>query len=251
MAIAIRAKQGLTRRRLLARSASTIALAGLGGLVRPYLSRAADRPQIVCGIASGDVSAGSAVVWARADRPARMEVECSTIESFATIIRVASKEAQPDHDFTSKVLLEDLPPGQDIFYRVRFDDIASGIAGETQAGHFRTAPKDKSSISFVWSGDTAGQGWGIDPARGGTRTYRTMLENRPDFFIHSGDHIYADCPVPAEVKLRNGELWRNIVTEEKSVVAHSLAQFRGNYKYNLLDDNLRAFNAQARAMGRP
>ena len=244
MAIAIRAKQGLTRRRLLARSASTIALAGLGGLVRPYLSRAADRPQIVCGIASGDVSAGSAVVWARADRPARMEVECSTIESFATIIRVASKEAQPDHDFTSKVLLEDLPPGQDIFYRVRFDDIASGIAGETQAGHFRTAPKDKSSISFVWSGDTAGQGWGIDPARGGTRTYRTMLENRPDFFIHSGDHIYADCPVPAEVKLRNGELWRNIVTEEKSVVAHSLAQFRGNYKYNLLDDNLRAFNAQ-------
>ena len=34
------------------------------------------------------------------------------------------------------------------------------------------------------------------------------------------------------------------MTEEKSVVAHGLAQFRGNYKYNLLDDNLRAFNAQ-------
>lgn len=28
------------------------------------------------------------------------------------------------------------------------------------------------------------------------------------------------------------------------VVAHSLARFRGNYKYNLLHDNLRAFNAQ-------
>ncbi len=34
------------------------------------------------------------------------------------------------------------------------------------------------------------------------------------------------------------------MTEEKSAVAHSLAQFRGNYKYNLLDDNLRAFHAQ-------
>jgi alkaline phosphatase D len=245
MAIAIRAKQGLTRRHLLVRSASTIALAGLGGLARPYLSRAADRPQIANGIASGDVSADSAVVWARADRPARMWVECSTLESFKTIIRAVSSEALPEHDFTSKVLLEGLPAGQDIFYRVRFEDIAeSGISGETQVGHFRTAPAEKNSVSFVWSGDTAGQGWGIDISRGGMRTYRTMLENRPDFFIHSGDHIYADCPIPTELKLPDGGIWRNIVTEEKSAVAHSLVQFRGNYKYNLLDDNLRAFHAQ-------
>src|SRR6266403_3672727 len=242
MAIAIRAKQSLTRRHLLVRSASTVALAGLGGFAKPYLSRAADRPQIASGLASGDVSAGSAVVWARADRPARMQVECSTLESFKSIVRVAPADALPEHDFTSKVLLEGLPPGQGIFYRVRFEDIG-GIPGETQAGHFRTAPADKSSISFVWSGDTAGQGWGIDPARGGMRTYKTMLENRPDFFIHSGDHIYADCPIPTELKLPDGGTWRNIVSEEKSTVAHSLAQFRGNYKYNLLDANLRAFNA--------
>jgi alkaline phosphatase D len=126
MPIAIRAKRHLTRRQLLVRSASTLALAGLGGLAKPYLSRAADRPQIASGLASGDVSAGSAVVWARADRAARMRVECSTAESFRTIIRAASSDALPDHDFTSKVLLEGLPPGQDIFYRVRFDD-----AGDT------------------------------------------------------------------------------------------------------------------------
>jgi alkaline phosphatase D len=245
MAIAIRAKRGLTRRHLLVRTASAAALAGIGSIAKPYLSRAADRPRIASGLASGDVSAGSAVVWARADRPARMRVECSIFQSFKTIIRVASSEALPDHDFTSKVLLEGLPAGRDIFYRVRFEDIAeTGVAGETQIGHFRTASTDKGSISFVWSGDTAGQGWGIDPSRGGMRTYKAMLENRPDFFIHCGDHIYADCPIPSELKLPNGELWRNIVTEEKSAVAHSLAQFRGNYKYNLLDDNLRAFNAQ-------
>jgi len=174
-----------------------------------------------------------------------MRVECSTVESFKTIIGAASSDALPESDFTAKVPLDGLPHGQDIFYRVRFEDLAlSGISGETQVGHFRTAPADNGSISFVWSGDTAGQGWGIDASRGGMRTYRAMLENHPDFFIHSGDHIYADCPIPSELKLPNGEIWRNTVTEEKSAVAHSLAQFRGNYKYNLLDGNLRAFNAQ-------
>jgi alkaline phosphatase D len=117
-----------------------------------------------------------------------MQVEFSTVESFATTFRALSSDALPESDFTTKLLLEGLPPGQDIFYRVRFNDIQeTTIAGETHIGHFRTAPDQPRSISFVWSGDTAGQGWGIDPGRGGMLTYRTMLDNRPDFFIHSGD----------------------------------------------------------------
>ena len=244
MAVAIRGKHGLTRRQMLVRSASTMALAGFCGLAKPYLSRAADRPRIAGGIQSGDVATDSAVLWARADRPARMIVECSTVESFKSMVRTASMDAPPDRDFTAKLLLEGLPPGQDIFYRVRFADFGAGLAGETQVGHFRTAPTKRRAVSFVWSGDTAGQGWGIDSSRGGMRTYRTMLQNRPDFFIHSGDHIYADCPVSSELKLPNGETWRNIVTEEKSVVAHSLDEFRGNYRYNLLDENFRAFHAE-------
>src|SRR5258707_12456321 len=100
MAIAIRAKRGLTRRYLLFRSASTVALAGLGGLARPYLSRAADRPRIASGLASGDVSTDSAVVWARAGRPARMRVECSAVESFKTVIRAAPHRTRcPDATF--------------------------------------------------------------------------------------------------------------------------------------------------------
>lgn len=250
MPIAIRAAQTVNRRQLLVRSAATIAVAGIGSLARPYLSRAADRPLITSGIQSGDVSADSAVIWARADRSARMQVECSTLENFRTIIGTASADALPDSDFTSKVLFRDLPAGQDIFYRVRFEDI-DGIAGETQFGHFRTAPAARSNISFAWSGDTLGQGWGIDESRGGLRTYRTMLDNRPDFFIHSGDHIYADCPVERELKLPDGGVWRNIVTEEKSVVAHSLEQFRGNYKYNWLEfSRLSCRGAHVCAMGR-
>jgi alkaline phosphatase D len=241
----IRGQPALTRRQLMLRSGVSLALAGLGGFARPYLSRAADRPIIASGIQSGDVGDGSAVVWARADRPARLQVDYSTVESFRTVLGSATADALPDRDFTAKLLLDNLPAGQDIFFRVRFEAIAdSGICGEARIGHFRTPTRSRESISFLWSGDAAGQGWGIDPARGGMRTYRTMLENRPDFFIHCGDHIYADCPVPSELKLPNGESWRNLVTEEKSAVAHSLAQFRGNYKYNLLDDNVRAFHAE-------
>ncbi|WP_158669212.1 alkaline phosphatase D family protein [Bradyrhizobium guangdongense] len=236
-----RAARAWTRRQFLVRSASSLAIASLA---TPSISRAADRPQIAGGIQSGDVSDGSAVIWARADRPARMQVECSTVESFRTIIASACGGALPDADLTSKLLLNDLPPGQDIFYRVRFDDIAAGAAGESRIGHFRTAPVAGQSISFLWSGDTAGQGWGIDVSRGGYRSYRTMLDGRPDFFIHCGDHIYADCPIPSELKLPNGETWRNVVTEEKSEVAHTLAQFRGNYKYNHLDQHFRAFHAE-------
>src|SRR5258708_37589563 len=110
MAIANRGKRGLTRRHLLVRSASTLALAGIGGLAKPYLSRAADRPRITCGIQSGDVSQNSAVVWARADRPARMLVECSTVESFRTILCAASSAAAAEADLTPKLLIDRLPP---------------------------------------------------------------------------------------------------------------------------------------------
>jgi alkaline phosphatase D len=226
----------ISRRRLLA-SAGAATLLGM-----PYLSRAADRPHITHGVQSGDVSTDGAVVWARADRPARMRVEVATSDSFREIIRTASVDALPESDCTAKVLLEGLPPDQDIFYRVAFEDLSAPLSGAPQVGRFRT-PGAARDVSFVWSGDTCG-GWGIDTARGGMRTYATMLRNRPDFFIHCGDNIYAECPLGAEQRLPNGEIWRNIVTEEKSRVAETLADFRGNYKYNLLDHNLRAFNAE-------
>jgi len=233
-----------SRRHLLQLTAGSAAFTALGGIARPYLSRAADRPQITHGVQSGDVSIDSGVVWARADRPARMQIEVATSDSFKDT-RGVFVDALPESDFTAKALIENLPAGQDIFYRVRFQDLSDpSILSEPAVGRFRTAPSDRRSVSFTWSGDTAGQGWGIDEARGGMRTYAAMGKNRPDFFIHSGDTIYADGPIPAEMKLPNGEIWKNLVTEEKSKPAETLAEFRGNYKYNLLDKNLRAFNAE-------
>ena len=44
--------------------------------------------------------------------------------------------------------------------------------------------------------------------------------------------------------LDDGSLWRNLVTPAKSKVAETLDEFRGNYLYNLLDENVRRFNAE-------
>jgi alkaline phosphatase D len=234
----------LDRRRLLTTAAAGATLTLTGGIARPYLSRAADRPLVTHGVQSGDVSVDSGMVWARADRPSRMRVEAATTDSFKDIRHAVFVDALPESDFTAKVLLEGLPSGQDIFYRVSFQDLASPtIVSEPAIGRFRTAPADRRSVSFAWSGDTAGQGWGIDESRGGMKTYATMLRHRPDFFIHSGDTIYADGPIQAEQTTPGGGIWKNIVTEDKSKPAETLGEFRGNYKYNLIDKNLRAFNA--------
>jgi alkaline phosphatase D len=234
-----------TRRRFLATTAAATAFTAVGGTARPFISRANDRPVITHGLQSGDVASDSGMIWARADRPSRMVVEVATTESFKDARQAAYVDALPESDFTAKLLLDGLPSGQDVFYRVRFQDLASPtVIGEPQVGRFRTAPSDRRSVSFVWSGDTVGQGWGIDESRGGMRTYETMRKNRPDFFIHSGDNIYADGPIKAEQKMPNGEIWKNIVTEDKSKPAETLAEFRGAYKYNMLDKNFRAMYAE-------
>ncbi|MEX2551462.1 MAG: alkaline phosphatase D family protein, partial [Actinomycetota bacterium] len=91
---------------------------------------------------------------------------------------------------------------------------------------------------------TAGQGWGIDESRGGMATYATMLRHNPDFFIHSGDTIYADNPIAAEIVLPDGGVWKSLIAEGVDKVAESLDEFRGRYKYNMLDANVGAMNLE-------
>lgn len=202
------------------------------------------RPTITHGVASGDIAGDQAVIWSRADRPAQMVVEVATVESFANARVVQGPVALEAADYTAKLNLSGLPAGQKIFYRVRFQ-----VPGDERAvsaplvGSFRTSPVPGEGISFVWSGDTAGQGYGINPDWGGMKIYNTMAWYEPHFFLHSGDTIYASNPLRAEVRLPDGTVWKNLVTEEKSKVAETLREFRGNFAYNLLDDHVRHFNA--------
>jgi alkaline phosphatase D len=204
------------------------------------------QPQITHGIQIGDVSNDRAIVWSRTDRPARMVVEYSFTPDFKQSKVIPGLSAIQNTDYTARIELTGLPSGQDVFIKVLFQDLDNYRSlSEASFGYFRTAPTGAKNIRFLWSGDTCGQGWGINPDIGGMKIYETMRLTDPDFFIHCGDSIYADCPIP-ETQLipSTGEIWRNIVTPEVSKVAETLAEFRGRYKYNLLDHNLRRFNAE-------
>lgn len=239
----------MRRRQFLARIGGAAAGSGLSAMLQarqaPSLGRAAGSvPAVPGGVASGDVTEGRATIWSRTDRPARLVVEYSSTPSFRDVRRVVGPAALADSDYTSRLELTDLPPGQRISYRVRFQDLTDiRTWSETVEGSFvtppsATAPRD---VTIAWSADCVGQGWGISPDWGGLRLYETMRKAQPDIFIHVGDTIYADQPLQREVTLDDGTIWRNVVTEAKSKVAQSLDDYRGNHRYNQLDEHLRRF----------
>jgi len=247
--------EGRTKRRaFLLQGSAALAAAACG--VGPATTRAfsqslvrssapKDRPQLAQGIAFGDVSGERAIVWARADRAARLVVEWDTSDRFQSPRRLLGPHALPESDYTARLDLTQLPPDQRIFVRVAFHGLTNERAlSEPLLGSFHSAPEQRSQLRFVWSGDTAGQGFGINPDVGGMTGYEAMRLRQPDFFIHCGDTIYADGVIPAAQVVEDGKIWRNLVTPEKSKVAETLDEFRGNYRYNLLDDNVRRFNAE-------
>jgi alkaline phosphatase D len=222
-----------------------------------------NRLTLPSGISTGDVTTNSGVLWSRASGAGRLVANLLAVDEDGSALRgsrafsrvLRGTTASDATDFTSKIHARDLPSGTRFALTMHFED-RDGNAGETARGSFSTAPGSnanspwsrsagsKRGQSFVWTGDTAGQGWGINEEIGGMRGYAAMLATKPDFFIHSGDTIYADGPIAAQVTEPDGQIWRNLVTEEVSKVAETLEEYRGRHRYNLMDKNIRALYAQ-------
>ncbi|MCK8614391.1 alkaline phosphatase D family protein [Gordonia sp. C13] len=200
------------------------------------------RPTLTHGVAAGEVTSSGALVWARSDRTATMIVETASSESFRGARRIRGPVVTPGTDGTGRVRVAGLEPGQTVHYRVTLEG-EDGAVGEPVAGTFTTAPVQARDITFQWSGDVAGQGWGINPDLGGMPIFATMAERNPLFFIHSGDAIYADGPISATQEQNNGEIYRNVTSAAKQQVAQSVDDYRGNYAYNLTDEHFRRFVA--------
>lgn len=220
------------------------ALATPRRLGAPALVRSG-RPVLTHGVQAGDAIADSVMLWSRVDRPARLVAEISPDPSFRRARRVMGPVVGPHTDLTGQIRVFGLPTSTDLFYRITaHDQHAHGLTSEPLVGRFRSGATGREDIRFIWSGDIAGQGWGVNPDLGGYRIVDAMRRAGAHFFLCSGDNCYADGPLEETVTLPDGQIWRNIVTEEKQQVAQTLDQYRGQFKYNMLADNYRAFLAE-------
>lgn len=241
--MSVRPRVRLSRRELLALGGVGSMLAGCSPRPSAAVSAASPVDLAPVFVQSGDVDATSVMVWARAQarsRGAPLVVDLARAEDhdFSRARRFIGPTASEVTDSCAQLMLPRLDAGTAYRYRARFGEHARTYA----EGLVRTASQDDRDLLFAWSGDTVGQGWGIDRARGGLTTYRTMHETPSiDAFFHVGDMIYADGVVLPEVALPDGTLWKNLVVPAKSHVAETLDDFRGAFAYPSNCEHFRAF----------
>ena len=211
---------------------------------------------ITHGIASGDVTDHSAMIWSRANRQALMHVEYDTNQNFTSPFwRTVS--ANQTTDFTGHTKLEGLSPDTSYYYRVWFsvpDHNESGsLVSNAMVGTFHTAPSNSATtptISFIIGGDLGGQGFcrrSTDDA--GYSIFSVMKALSADFFIFNGDQIYADSSCSAKGP-RDVVGWQNIPDYIPSITDRAINWtnftkvydvYSDHWGYNRADSHLQGF----------
>jgi phosphodiesterase/alkaline phosphatase D-like protein len=149
------------------------------------------------GVASGDVTSSTAVLWTRVDTRTPIKVEVSTRMDFRG--RPAFKQTihpAADDDLTVNVQATGLEPATTYFYRFRHGSARSPV------GTFTTAPPVQvpAPVSFAFAADSdylqqlfdGNQFEIFDSVR---------LENGLDFWVYLGDTVYADSSLRPLVEL--------------------------------------------------
>jgi alkaline phosphatase D len=139
------------------------------------------------GVAAGDVTANSAILWTRAENQitqqgiaTHLKAQVSADPTFKIGVRSFEGTTAPDRDYTLKLEATGLKSGTQYYYRFKTDD-----GDLSPVGTFKTAPKasQRTAVSFGFSGDADGK-W---------RPYSSLqdLPNQNlDYFVFLGDTIY-------------------------------------------------------------
>jgi len=195
-------------------------LAAAATLGLAVVSADAATPGFRHGVAAGEITVQSAIVWTRAPREGPVRVE---LQSGARILRVSAR-AKATSDLTVRIAVPVLRPGATHTYRF--------VQGDTESptGTFVAPfpPARGGSVRFAISGDAD-----ATPASNGKPAFTTfgvyarMAAERNDFNINLGDTIYSDSEVG------------------NAPIARTRAQKWGKYKLGLALPALRKLRASA------
>jgi alkaline phosphatase D len=237
-----------------------------------YYVSAKNNLTITHGIASGDVTDQSAIIWSRANNESQMNIIYSTDQGFknSSLVNTANL-ANSTTDYTSTIRLQHLEPNTVYYYRIWFSDPQNTTrVSDLEYGKFITAPivspaeanglnATSKEITFLWGGDVGGQMYCRNVQDGGYSIFKAMNSLQPDFFIANGDMIYADgtCPREGPIYTMNTTTtfnqnitWQNIPADFESISNTSVDWtneskvkeiYQDHWKYNKNDPYFKNF----------
>jgi alkaline phosphatase D len=213
--------------------------------------------RITHGIAVGEVTDSSAVIWARSSYPALMHVRLALDPSFARELPESSTAvAVGGEDFTAAARVDGLSPATSYHYRVWFTGVeaqAPRLKSEAKNGVFKTAPAPLADVpvSFAWGGQLGGQAY-CRRAGHGYAIFSKIRALHPDFFLALGNMIYADeeCPIGGP---EGDGVWQNVGGDFPSILDPSMTWEDGaglrevfweHWRYDRADRHLRDLLAE-------
>ena len=201
-----------------------VVLAAAGMLAFAAVAADAATPGFQYGVAAGEITPTSAVLWTRSSGAGAVNLEVSRSRFFQPQLPLTGAAARMGNDWAVSIRVENLRPATRYYYRF------SRIRSVSRVGTFETAPMSISApnVRFAISGDADATA-GADGKPGFNRfeVYGRMAAERNDFNINLGDTIYSDSEIGG------------------SPVARTVAEKWGKYKLGLALPALQELRASA------
>jgi alkaline phosphatase D len=182
-----------------------------------------DNLNIKYGIASGDVTKNSTIIWSKSNAQSIMNVLYNKSNNFLNNSSniVLKTLVNSSTDFAGHMKLVDLQPNTTYYYKVWFTDLNNlSLKSDYKTGKFKTSPNDKdiTKINFVIAGDLGGSTL-CRQQDIGYSIFSIMKSTAPDFFVFNGDQIYADgtCNNLTNLVKNDYRYWQNIEGNFKRV----------------------------------
>ncbi|MGA0799759.1 MAG: alkaline phosphatase D family protein, partial [Steroidobacteraceae bacterium] len=155
---------------------------GLGAMTIPGVAGMFLRRGFTHGVASGEPSSNSVLLWTRfvGDADVKLRAEVASDALFQKLVAGAEVIADPDRDYTAKVVVKGLVPGRWYYYRFVAPDGSRSVTGRTRT--LPTGAVSKFGIG-LFSCANLPFGW--------FNAYAHACERDDlDLIVHVGDYLY-------------------------------------------------------------